>query len=519
MAQRHTLRLVAVSLLCIVAAVCGADIALRAFSQETIRTDLADVTTSTRLSREGHMELRVPVVDWGVRSDAHGLPLAVKAEVARIDRDGARTAIGPDPGAPKRTLAQVKRDGEKVIRETITRAVICILAGSLAGGLLIGGLWGSISRRRSPLIVGIICGLLFPLSFTPAFLSAVHDIRSKGTSDIEFTGQGQEVGRVVGFAEQLLHVGDDYSALYSRALGSARNITQFVQGRPTGQGKRKEILVASDLHDNVLVMDAFDEFAGKRTVFMPGDFGQVGARVEERLAGRIAGLGSQVVAVSGNHDSRAFMTALAGEGALVLTSEGTLQADGSVDVSQKVVSIEGMRVAGYSDPLERGAPGGGNPDHVLRVHGAQYERQVTDLIAWFDALEERPDVLMIHQHGLAHRLLAHLRSRGDTKPLLILTGHDHIAHVHELDSQVIVDGGSLGAGGPFAVGEQSSSFALVGIADARARSAALVSVDPLTSAAGVKQVQLTGQGEREWRAEEAVELAAGTPPAHADHLD
>jgi predicted phosphodiesterase len=496
-----------VAVLCLAGAIIGASVSLRAFSPMTVHTKLADVQTQTHLSTHGRFALKVPVVDWGIRADARGLPLDMKAQVARVDRERAATAIGPDPAAPRRTLAQVRQDGHRVIARTVTRAIWCMLLGALAGGLFVGAICGAVLHRRELLVVGMLVGLLLPLGASPAFFSALHNLKKQDVSDVEFTGQGKELGQVVAFAEQLLYVQDDYSKLYSRALGSAQNIISFTeQGRKRAKKPSGEILVASDLHDNVLVTDSFDRFAGKRPVFMAGDFGQVGAKVEESLAGDIAALGSQVIAVSGNHDSRSFMRALSGQGVLVLTSTGTLNADGSVDAARVVVDVAGLKVAGYTDPLEKDAPGDGNPDHVLRVYGEQYERQADDLIKWFDNLPERPDAVMIHQHGLAHRLMEHLASKGDNRPLIVITGHDHKAHVDQQGAQLLVDGGTLGAGGPFAIGEQSSAFVKLSLAGTQPTAADMVTINPLTGTSAVRHVELDGIDHRSWPADEVLDL-------------
>lgn len=498
-------------------ALAGAWLSLRAFSGQTVNTRFAKVTTQAHLASHGSLSLSVPVVDWGVTARAKGLPLAVDAQIDAIDRAKAAGAIGPDPATPRKSLAQVKADGRRVVEATLRRAFICIFLGCLAGGLIAGALCGAAWHRRSLLIWGLACGLLLPLAFTPSTLSAVHSLRSADVDNVDFTGNGKELGRVVAFAEQLLYVKDDYQALYTRALSSVANVLGFASAKHPALEKgqtEKSVLMASDLHDNVLVTDAFGKFAGNRTVFMAGDFGQVGAKIERGLASDVAGLGSRVVAVSGNHDSADFMTALARKGVTVLTSDGLLKADATVDKAQVIVVVDGMKVAGYTDPLQ--TSDSNNQDHVLRVHGGAYEQQAGDLIKWFDHLPERPDVVVIHQHGLAHRLMEHLASKGDDKKLLIICGHDHVAHVDEDGPRLLVDGGSIGAGGPFAVGEQPSAFVQLrvlvgGFKDPTVSGADLVAIDPLSGASAARHIELSGSGERTWFADGAGQLAGELP--------
>ncbi|MCW2972044.1 MAG: metallophosphoesterase, partial [Thermoleophilia bacterium] len=242
----------------------------------------------------------------------------------------------------------------------------------------------------------------------------------------------------------------------------------FGPGSPT---KQHSMYLVSDIHDNVFVLDAFDRFAGDDIVFADGDFGQVGARVEERTAPKIARLGGKVIAVSGNHDSYTFMESLADAGATVLE-----------DAS---VNVDGLRVAGYVDPLQTRP--GDTGTHVLRVYGDEYEQQVDDFITWFDDLDEWPDAVLVHQHGFGHRLARALKARGETRALIILVGHDHEAHVEQVGASTIVDGGTLGAGGPFAIGSQTASFAKLNLRGTKLVSVDLVSIDPLSGDADAKR--------------------------------
>jgi hypothetical protein len=168
------------------------------------------------------------------------------------------------------------------------------------------------------------------------------------------------------------------------------------------------------------------------------------------------------------------MQDLQGEGVHVLTQD---------DASP--IEIDGVRVVGYDDPLE------GTKDddsHPLRVYGAEYQRQVTDFLAWFDALPVVPDVVVVHQHGLGKRLLEHLHDQGIERHVTILAGHDHRAHIDQLGTKVLVDGGTLGAGGPFAIGEQDASFARVHFRGTRAYAADIVAIEPLSGRGVARRV-------------------------------
>jgi hypothetical protein len=98
-----------------------------------------------------------------------------------------------------------------------------------------------------------------------------------------------------------------------------------------------------------------------------------------------------------------------------------------------------------------------------------------------EQLPSRPDIVLVHQHRLLHALLEGLVEDDCEGELLILTGHDHEQHLHEEDGVVLVDGGTVGAGGLFEIGVQSAGFAEIHFTDGGfARAVDLIEVEPLS---------------------------------------
>jgi hypothetical protein len=98
----------------------------------------------------------------------------------------------------------------------------------------------------------------------------------------------------------------------------------------------------------------------------------------------------------------------------------------------------------------------------------------------------------VHQNGLAQHLAATLAARGDERPLVILTGHDHKQHVERHGNFVVVDSGSVGAGGVLGVGDER-----VGLGDLHFGARTLTAVDlieaePFTGAASAQRVIVDG---------------------------
>jgi hypothetical protein len=187
------------------------------------------------------------------------------------------------------------------------------------------------------------------------------------------------------------------------------------------------------------------------------------------------------------------MRALAARGVTVLTRQGVLRPDGRH--GPESVDVEGLDVAGFDDPLEWHGSRPDDPGRIfsfgeLRDGGAAATRAKQAVLTWFDGLRRRPDVVLIHQNGLAQYLAATLAQRADDRPLTILTGHDHIQHVDRHGSDVVVDAGTVGAAGIYGVGQ---SF--VGLADLHFSNrdnaldaADVIEVEPVSGAAQARRV-------------------------------
>lgn len=88
-------------------------------------------------------------------------------------------------------------------------------------------------------------------------------------------------------------------------------------------------------------------------LFFAGDLTSSGSPFELALTRRVAGIGDPFVFVTGNHDSDILARRLAAAGAIVLSQRGRLLPNGRR--GEIVVDVDGLRVAGYSDPSSAGA--------------------------------------------------------------------------------------------------------------------------------------------------------------------
>jgi predicted phosphodiesterase len=478
-ALRRAIATAACAVVIVATTVGGMAGALHAAGHERRTISIGTVDTQVTPALDGHVSVYVPLVDWRVRVLDPGAPVAVSIELRGIDRDHASASVGSSRAA-NQSLEQLRDDSRSIVDHAIRRAVVVAAVGGLLGALAGGALIGAVLLRRRWLLVAPLLGALVVAGIV---VPSVRDLRSLRGDRATLTpagGHAAELPVVLRFAAQLLDVGDEYEEHYETALASVANLAAFARRDDTGakQGADESLFVVSDFHDNAFVLDAFDSFVGDAVVLGAGDWSQVGATVEERLAPRLAALGSRFVAISGNHDTAAYMRSLADAGAEVLDSD------------DPYTRVGDLLVAGYPDPLER--PDGARGAHRLRVYGEEYAAQREDFLDWWDDLPERPDAVLVHQHGFAHALVEHLDDTGDAKPLLVLTGHDHEPHVHVDGRHVIVDAGTLGAGGVAAAGEQFASFVRIDLTGGRPTAAYVVEVEPLTGRARSERFSLVG---------------------------
>jgi predicted phosphodiesterase len=239
-----------------------------------------------------------------------------------------------------------------------------------------------------------------------------------------------------------------------QAQGSARVITEELNEQLVGLARLvasssqrvpgrdlNHLVLASDLHNNLLALPALDRAVGQRPLFFAGDLTSSGSPFEFTLVRRIVRIGHPFVFVSGNHDSDALVRRMALAGGIVLTQRGRLKADGSY--GPVVVKVRGLRVAGYADPFERRAR---DRFRQLREPRPTPEQQ-EDFRDWLRPLLGRVDVVMVHSPALAESAADELRRIPPRRPLALLTGHTHMQSFHSSTNLLELNGGTVGGGG------------------------------------------------------------------------
>jgi predicted phosphodiesterase len=493
----------------------GATLALRAFGDSTAHLALGTVTIRVEASTAGRAELYMPLVDWEVVARPYRAPVTVRAEVTTVDREEALVALRSGADATRK-VEEARAQVPPLVRDAVRHALIVAALGGFVGALVAGCVLAVAFGRRQLVVFSVPAGLVASAALVVPIGWSLAHVDYRAFQHPTFHAHGSELPRLLAFSAQLTDASKGYTASYETALLGLVNLVSVVSDPITPPTAVHEFVVGSDIHSNTLPLRAFGRYAKGKPIFLVGDFSQLGTSYEASIADDVADLGPTIVAVSGNHDTAPLMQRLAERGVIVLRNDGRLDRKGRV-VPGPVVTVAGITVAGFSDPLE--APAATFGVHPLELQGNGFKSAGERLVEWFDALQPRPQMVLVHQHGLAHALLEHVAAQTDKRLVVILTGHDHLQHMERVGRSLLVDGGTLGAGGIFAVGQVPAGFIDLRLDDSfTPLSADMVQIEPVSGDGSARRVAFDPQDARprvRWDAVPAAPDPKAPPPGGA----
>lgn len=480
---KQLLKWTAVVGLALALVLAGTLIGWRVGQDRLYETAIGEVSVEAEPSLHGDVEAFIPVAGWGIRADAFDAPIRLRAELRSLDRQALARASEGDAQILDQTRADLRSAAESALIRAVAWGAAAVLVLLLIATLILR----NVRPRWALMTIGIVATLAL---YGGSALRAQSTFDTTAFESPTYFAQGDEIDRILDLATNVRvqsAYGDDFTAIV-QSISSAL----AVGGQPVSGGT--ELYAGSDLHANALVIDPVAQLVGDRPLLLAGDFGQRGSEPESRLlAPKVAGLGSDVVAVSGNHDSDGLMRRLVGEGVTVLGKSGRLEENGEF-APPPVVAVDGIPIAGFEDPLQYGGANTTAADRAVTADDledpdAAIERWRGELLEWFISLPTPPAILMVHQDGLAQWLAGALQEEGYLQPLTIVTGHDHKQHIDRYGETIVVDGGTIGAGGIFDAGEASVGIARLRFDDqTRLESVDLIAVEPVSGAARATRV-------------------------------
>jgi predicted phosphodiesterase len=439
----RTIRSAPAVALVVIAVLGGGLLALATYSAER-ELSVGRIELSVQPFHHGALDLYVPLVDWGARFSAVRLPARLSVDVRTVDRQAAeRLAAGQLPD-----VRAVRNEARDAVASYLRVLLAVMFAFALTAGLIMALAVRGHGAPRLRWLFATAIGTTLALCLAVALL-----LPPRGEiADPEYYANGPDIPVALRAIEQ--------------AQGSARTISEELNEQLVGLARlvaassRREpgrdlhhLVLASDLHNNLLALPALDRAVGSRPLFFAGDLTSSGSPFEFSLVRRIVRIGHPFVFVSGNHDSDALVRRMALAGGIVLTQRGRLRADGRY--GPVVVRVRGLRVAGYSDPFERRAS-----EHFRGTNEPTPDaEQREDFRDWLRPLLGHVDVVLVHEPQLAQDAAQELRRIPPRSPLVLLTGHTHVSSFRSSTNFVELNGGTVGGGGTGNL-EKSQPFGL-----------------------------------------------------------
>jgi predicted phosphodiesterase len=430
----------------------------------------------------GALDLYVPLVDWGVRFGGVRVPVRLRVDVQRIDRDAA-VSVAREGAAAPRVLARAKHDARDAIASYLRILVLVVFGSALGFGLLVAL---ALRGLGLPLRPGMIAAGATAAALAVAIVVLLPPRGDLGTP--EYYAHGPDIPRALRAVESAeSSAGTLTEELDGQIVGLARLVV--APGERAPLGGRPQITVASDLHNNLLAVPALRRVARGTPLFFVGDLTDRGTPLESQLTRGVVTAGSRMVFVTGNHDSDSAAQELADDGVIVLTEHGRLLPGGRF--GPMVVRVAGLRVAGYGDPFRRRRARGYVQQGTLPTPSVAEQNLFAE---WLAKLEDKVDVVMVHEPQLAEKGIEMLRRDPPSHPIVMLVGHTHHAAI-EIDSDfTVLNGGTVGAGGTGNLGDNSkigvARMTYAGGGGFFPLAADLVEIDPGNGSATAKRYRL-----------------------------
>lgn len=456
----------------------------RVIGRVSSETELGEISYSIRPSVDGELNAFVPVADWGFRVSPTWTPLSLSAELRAVNRDSLLHLASGDSKVIGATKSELRSDATRLVLEWLALTlVISVLISSIVALVFrsptarsLSGLseWAESVRERAGRAHYLpLATIALTIAASAALL--LHITLSFNESSFEnpsYFARGAELKQLLdSFSDgkdSYVSSLDDVLQVSGKFLADSASIEAGSASSDERLSQPRSLILASDLHSNAIAARALSEFTHGMPVILAGDYGQTGSASETTLmAGPLSGLSDKILAVSGNHDSEVMMDGLEDAGIEDLDDE-------------KTHKTLGMSVRGWPDPMRWL---GSDPKDPTRIYSfseltdsSERETEAQEkLYRWWRRLDPKPEIVVIHQNGLAQYLARELSERitdgesaqsvlGETGRLTILTGHDHLQHIDRYikGRLTVVGAGTAGAGGPYGIGRDSIGLARLG---------------------------------------------------------
>jgi predicted phosphodiesterase len=469
-------------LLVLAATFTGGYLALVSFT-ETRDLSVGEIRLSVSPGHRGSVDLYVPLVDWGARFEVIRLPVRLRVDLQTVNRTVAASVAQGEP----LNLNAVRTEARDTIASYLKVLIAFVVLSGAALGLLVAL---AIRSRAGPRLRWT--GGLAIVAAAAMGVTIVVLIPPRGEiKDPQYYAHGPDIPRALDAVAAVRRTsGTLDQELDAQLVGLARLVVN--PGRRRSLNGQPVITIASDLHNNTFGLNVLSTAARSGPVFFPGDLTDRGTPLETSVVRQAVRLGHPFVFVTGNHDSDFLAHELATEGAIVLTRNGRLMPKGGF--GPKIVRVAGLRVAGFDDPFQRLTAEQFRDRYDNKPDPVQQDQ----FTQWLRPLIGKIDVVMVHEPALIGPALEVLKDDPPSRPLVFIVGHTHVATLTQQPGVTVINGGSVGAGGPANLTEHTNfgiaRFTFTLKPAFQPLAADLVTIDPGTGSSSARRTRLDPAG-------------------------
>ena len=370
-------------------------------------------------SRSGITEIQLP--PFGViEAETHKGPVKLSITLEQIETDSLKTHLNQPPDG-KEFMQRLRQRAEESVWTIALRQIFIALIAAFCFILFI---WRP--GWKQSLLQSLLCTFLTVLFLWGSFQS----FDTRAFNEPEYKGVISMAPSVMEFANKSL---TDLELIKENTEKVVANLGELfasadhlmVMADPEGQEQAVKVLLVSDLHSNPVGVEFMKGLADTFQVdfiINAGDLTDLGSMPEASLLDEMKSITVPQLLVAGNHDNPQILNMVADmENAHILNG--------------KTVSIEGITVLGFADPLASVQ----EVEYENPTEKKQALEQAKKQISAEIEVQGPPDILVVHNFSLARSLMS--------QTPLTVAGHDHRLRMEQKKDSVLINPGTTGAAG------------------------------------------------------------------------
>lgn len=357
-----------------------------------------------------------------VSARTHNFPLEYIIKLDYIGTELAQNMFISSSESPDEIINDLKSSIPNLLMPFLSRQ---LLLAALGAALSVWLLW------RSKWILTLGSAFLGSLIVLIILTLGIQNYDIEAFKEPEYSGVLAIAPNIIPEPDKLLERLDMIQHQTRKAAGNIQTILTNVNSlsvlaNPEEDNQIRKILLVSDLHSNPIGIEFLKSLAHNFNVDIIvdcGDLTDFGNPLETKMTEGLLQIGIPYVFVPGNHDTPEIV-------------DFVKEMKNSTVLTGQTVTIKGIKFKGNADPLS-------SSNEVVVEDRTEWEamidKQVEDLLNIEDAEEELPDIVVVHNHEVAQKLVKHYP--------LVVYGHTHKPSIIKNSEHIRINPGTSGAAG------------------------------------------------------------------------